>query len=318
MSDLPEVTIYTDGGADPNPGPGGWGAVLVSGMQMKEISGADPATTNNRMELTAAISALGLLRKRCRIHLHTDSQYLRRGITEWVEGWRAHGWRKRNGAPVENVDLWQALLRESARHDVDWHWVRGHRGDPLNERADALATEARQALARGDHPGRPAVGQTAEEAESLPAVSVYARGCALGVPGPAGYAATVAPEDGEPRVVSGGWESATSNAMELWAAIAGLRTLRERSSVAVYTTSSYVLEGATRWLAAWERRGWRTKDGRPVKNREIWEELARVMGDHDVHWFQLTAGADVEESRMAAEAARAEAERMRDGKTATT
>lgn len=318
MSDLPEVTIYTDGGADPNPGPGGWGAVLVSGMQMKEISGADPATTNNRMELTAAISALGLLRKRCRIHLHTDSQYLRRGITEWVEGWRAHGWRKRNGAPVENVDLWQALLRESARHDVDWHWVRGHRGDPLNERADALATEARQALARGDHPGRPAVVQTAEEAESLPAVSVYARGCALGVPGPAGYAATVAPEDGEPRVVSGGWESATSNAMELWAAIAGLRTLRERSSVAVYTTSSYVLEGATRWLAAWERRGWRTKDGRPVKNREIWEELARVMGDHDVHWFRLTAGADVEESRMAAEAARAEAERMRDGKTATT
>lgn len=318
MSDLPEVTIYTDGGADPNPGPGGWGAVLVSGMQMKEISGADPATTNNRMELTAAISALGLLRKRCRIHLHTDSQYLRRGITEWVEGWRAHGWRKRNGAPVENVDLWQALLRESARHDVDWHWVRGHRGDPLNERADALATEARQALARGDRPGRPAVGQTAEEAESLPAVSVYARGCALGVPGPAGYAATVAPESGEPRVVSGGWESATSNAMELWAAIAGLRTLRERSSVAVYTTSSYVLEGATRWLAAWERRGWRTKDGRPVKNREIWEELARVMGDHDVHWFRLTAGADVEESRMAAEAARAEAERMRDGKTATT
>jgi len=260
------------------------------------------------------LTALETLRKRCRVQIYTDSQYLRRGITEWVAGWQAHGWRKRNGAPVENVDLCQALLKQTERHDVEWHWVRGHRGNPLNERADALATAARQALARGGRAGGRPSGGPAADVDALPTVAIYARGCALGVPGPAGYAAAVVPEGGEPRVVSGGWESATSNAMELWAVVAGLRTLRERSSVSIYTTSSYVLDGATRWLAGWERRGWRTKDGRPVKNREIWEELARMMGDHDVHWFRLAGDATVEESRMAAEAARAEAERMRDGR----
>jgi len=139
---LPEVTIYTDGGADPNPGPGGWGAVLVQGLHTREISGADPATTNNRMELTAAIMALRMLRPRCRVQIVTDSQYLRRGITEWVANWEAHGWRKRNGAPVENVDLWQALLKETARHEVTWRWVRGHAGNACNERVDALAKKA--------------------------------------------------------------------------------------------------------------------------------------------------------------------------------
>lgn len=308
MNDLREVTIYTDGGADPNPGPGGWGAVLVSGLQTKEISGADPATTNNRMELTAAIVALRMLRQRCRVRLVTDSQYLRRGITEWVEGWEQRGWRKRNGAPVENVDLWQALLKETARHEIDWHWVRGHRGNPLNERADALASLARRGLGRAGGQGK---GPRPAAPEELPRVTVYARGCALGVPGPAGYAAALMRDGDEPRLVSGGWPTATSNAMELWAVIAALRGLRERSSVDLYTTSAYVFEGATRWLAGWERRGWTTSDGRPVQNREIWEELTRVLGDHDVRWHRQRAAEAGEESRMASDAARAEAERQK-------
>jgi len=309
---LPEVTIYTDGGADPNPGPGGWGAVLVQGLHTREISGADPATTNNRMELTAAIMALRMLRPRCRVQIVTDSQYLRRGITEWVANWEAHGWRKRNGAPVENVDLWQALLKETARHEVTWRWVRGHAGSPLNERADALATAARRALGRGS--GGRAAGRASGggAAGALPRVAIYARGCALGVPGPAGYAACVVPEGGDPRILSGGWPLASSNAMELQAVIAGLRSLRDISSVDLHSTSAYVCEGATRWLAGWEQRGWRTADGRPVRNRELWEELTRVLGDHDVRWHQDAADAATEESRMAAEAARAEAVRQRD------
>ncbi len=313
MNDLREVTIYTDGGADPNPGPGGWGAVLVHGMSTKDISGAEPATTNNRMELTAAIMSLRMLGPRCRVRVVTDSQYLRRGITEWVAGWERQGWRKRNGAPVENVDLWQALLKEVGRHEVEWAWVRGHRGNPLNERADALASAALRAIA-----GRKSqAGRSAAAPQDLLRVAIYARGCALGVPGPAGYAATIVREGQDPQVASGGWPLASSNVMELQAVIAGLRTLRDLAAVELHTTSAYVFEGATRWLAGWEHRGWTTADGRPVKNREVWEELTRLLGDHDVRWHQDSASGAPEESRMAAEAARAEAERQRDKAPAT-
>jgi len=143
---LPEVTIYTDGGADPNPGPGGWGAVLVQGLHTREISGADPATTNNRMELTAAIMALRMLRPRCRVQIVTDSQYLRRGITEWVATWQRNGWRTAAKQPVKNQDLWRALQTAMRPHRVTWHWIKGHAGNPLNERADRLAVTALNTL----------------------------------------------------------------------------------------------------------------------------------------------------------------------------
>lgn len=322
-NDLPHVEIYTDGGCDPNPGPGGWGAVLVFGVRTKEISGADPATTNNRMELTAAINALRALVRPCDVVVHTDSQYLRRGITEWLPAWRARGWRKANGSPVENQDLWQALVEEENRHRVEWRWVRGHRGNPLNERADRLATEARQRMLAGDplqqeDPPAPRAAARRRPAHQLPRVNVYARACVLGVPGPGGYAALIAEvaddgEPSEPRIVSGGWPLTTSNAMELWAVVKGLQALRQRSQVTVYTGSKYVLEGATRWLASWERNDWRTRTGRPVKNRELWEELVRVVGDHDVTWVALSQAADSAHSERTARMARAEAERVRAG-----
>ena len=129
---LPQVRIYTDGGCDPNPGPGGWGAVLVAGPHTKEISGASRATTNNRMELTAAISALELLRQPCDVALYTDSQYLHKGITQWLGKWRENGWRTSRKKPVENQDLWRELDSQCQRHRITWRWVKGHRGDPLN------------------------------------------------------------------------------------------------------------------------------------------------------------------------------------------
>jgi ribonuclease HI len=135
----PFVIIHTDGACSGNPGPGGWGAVLRSGPNTREICGGEAATTNNRMELLAAIMALETLKKPCLVELHTDSQYVRQGITEWIHGWKRRGWRKADGKPVLNADLWQRLEAAAARHAVDWRWVRGHAGDPLNERADALA-----------------------------------------------------------------------------------------------------------------------------------------------------------------------------------
>ncbi len=135
----PEVIIYTDGACSGNPGPGGWGAILISGANERELWGGDPQTTNNRMEMMAAIQALETLKRPCTVELHTDSQYLRQGITEWISGWKARGWKTADRKPVKNEDLWRRLDEARARHQVAWRWVKGHNGHPLNERADALA-----------------------------------------------------------------------------------------------------------------------------------------------------------------------------------
>lgn len=139
------VIIYTDGACSGNPGPGGWGAVLAYDGHRKELSGGEPETTNNRMEILAAIRALEALKRRSLVELHTDSRYLRDGITDWIRKWKTNGWRTAAKKPVKNVDLWQRLDALIAEHDVTWHWVRGHAGHPENERADELA---RQAIAR--------------------------------------------------------------------------------------------------------------------------------------------------------------------------
>ncbi len=141
------VTIYTDGACSGNPGPGGWGAILQFNGQEKEIFGGEPLTTNNRMELMAAIIALESLKRPCPVILYTDSQYVRQGITEWIHGWKKRQWRKADGKPVINTDLWQRLETANKAHKVDWRWVRGHAGDPMNERADALARQGTE-LAR--------------------------------------------------------------------------------------------------------------------------------------------------------------------------
>jgi len=144
------VEIWTDGACSGNPGPGGWGAVLVYGATEKELSGAEPETTNNRMELMAAISALNTLKRPCHVVLHTDSQYVKGGITGWIFGWKKNGWRTADKKPVKNVDLWQALDDAIARHEVEWRWVKGHAGEPNNERADALARAAIKAMREAD------------------------------------------------------------------------------------------------------------------------------------------------------------------------
>ncbi|REH36962.1 ribonuclease HI [Paraperlucidibaca baekdonensis] len=137
-----EVVIYTDGACRGNPGPGGWGALLRSGVHEKSISGYEPATTNNRMELTAALMALRALKSPSRVVLWTDSEYLRKGMSEWLPGWQARGWKTAAKQPVKNADIWQALIVAAEPHVVDWRWVKGHAGDPGNEAVDKLATEA--------------------------------------------------------------------------------------------------------------------------------------------------------------------------------
>ena len=139
---MKHVEIFTDGACKGNPGPGGWGAVLRTGGHEKELSGSDPATTNNRMEMTAVIEALRALNSPCEVKLHTDSKYVIDGITKWIFGWQKNGWKNAAKKPVANADLWLALVEAKRLHKVSWHWVKGHSGHPENERADVLASNA--------------------------------------------------------------------------------------------------------------------------------------------------------------------------------
>ncbi len=141
MSKLPQVTIYTDGSCEPNPGAGGWAALLLFADKQIPLSGAEADTTNNRMELTAAVEALRALPERSQVKMYTDSQYLKKGITEWMPGWRARNWKRKGGA-LANVDLWKALDKALKAHDVDWHWVKAHASSQYNNRVDQLAREA--------------------------------------------------------------------------------------------------------------------------------------------------------------------------------
>ena len=139
-----DVIIFTDGACSGNPGPGGWGAILTARGKERELCGGEAHTTNNRMEMLAAIRALEALTRPCRVELHTDSQYLRSGVTEWLAGWKSRGWKTADKKPVKNEDLWRELDAARARHQVDWRWVKGHAGHPMNERADALARRGLQ------------------------------------------------------------------------------------------------------------------------------------------------------------------------------
>jgi len=286
---LSEVTIYTDGGADPNPGTGGWAAILIDPAtgKAREISGGEGRATNNRMELTAAIRALEALRRPCRVHLFTDSQYLRKGITEWLPGWIARGWRRKAGE-LQNEDLWRRLAELIESHEVHWDWVRGHAGNRWNERADELATQEIRKR-RG--------GRTAAAA---PEAEVFLRVSCAGRKG--GWAALVRQGGGE-TVLSGGLGTTTSNQLDLLGAIAALERLPRGTSVAVHTGSDYLRNGAARWLDGWKRRGWKTQEGQPVLNRDLWERLEAAMAGRRVTWPEVK-GLDLPELKELGKAAK--------------
>jgi ribonuclease HI len=158
MRPRPLIVIYTDGACSGNPGPGGWGAVLISGEHRKELLGGETVTTNNRMELLAAISALEALKRPSRVELHTDSEYLRNGISGWIHNWKRNGWKTADGKPVKNADLWQRLDASRALHEIDWHWVKGHAGDRENQRADQLARHGMKPYRKSIKPTQPLKG----------------------------------------------------------------------------------------------------------------------------------------------------------------
>jgi ribonuclease HI len=291
---LPAVTIYTDGGADPNPGTGGWAAILLdpASGKTRELSGGERRATNNRMELTAAIRGLESLKRRCRVHLFTDSQYLRKGITQWLPGWIARGWRRKDGE-LQNEDLWRRLAELIQLHEVRWDWIKGHAGNRWNERADELATlEIRKLRGGGGMPAAPVAPADAE---------VFLRVAGSGKRG--GWAALIRKE-GQETILSAGLSGATPNQLDLLGAITSLESLPPGISVAIHTGSDYLRNGASRWIEGWRRRGWKTQEGQPVQNRDLWERLERAIAARRVTWPEVK-GRDLPEMEEAGRLAKA-------------
>ena len=298
------VTVYTDGGASPNPGPGGWGVVLLRpGAEPVELSGGEAQTTNNRMELTAAIRALEALAPDEAARLHVDSQYLRQGITSWLHAWVRRGWRRADGKPVENEDLWRRLWVLAAGRTLDWRWVRGHAGNRWNERADRLAAAEIRRLHGGRHGA--AAGRATEPADWEVHLRVSADGreggWAAAVRGPGDEAAA-----GEGRVVTGTATGQTAHRLEVLAAAEVLESLPAGATVDFHTPSDYLRHGASRWLPAWRRRGWVKKDGGAVANRDAWQRLAAALAGRTVRWpdprgaDEASGGAELEKRARAA------------------
>jgi ribonuclease HI len=277
----PPTEVYTDGGASPNPGPGGWGVVLLRPATEgpEELSGGEARTTNNRMELTAAIRALEALAPGEAARLHVDSQYVRQGMTQWLPAWVRRGWRKADGKPVENDDLWRRLAALAHGRELEWRWVKGHSGDDWNERADRLAAAEIRRL----HGEKGSGGAGAEAAEWQVHLRVSADR------GGGGWAAALrGPEDeaaaGEGRVLTGTASGTTGNRLEILAAAEVLESLPAGASVDFHTPSDYLRHGASRWLPAWRRRGWVKKDGGAVANRDAWQRLAAALAPRRVRW----------------------------------
>jgi ribonuclease HI len=295
------VIIYTDGACDPNPGPGGWAAILRYGQHEKVLSGGKPQTTNNRMELRAALSALQALKRGCHITLYTDSEYVRQGITNWLPSWQENGWRTRQRSPVQNQDLWEALANEIRRHKVEWRWVRGHAGNPLNERVDGLA---RAAIPRPDAPNKES---ERDSQQSLNVIHIFTRASCLGSPGTGGWAVVMRKGD-EITSLSGSSTETTANALELQAAINALTVLQPPSQIRLYTVSKYLHQGITRWMDNWRQRDWQTREGKPVRHKALWLKLQELIDQHQVEWHLLSPDDRPQESEqaatLAAEAAR--------------
>ncbi len=292
MSDT-KVTIYTDGGADPNPGYGGWAAVLLYGEHEKVLTGNEPNSTNNRMELQAAIQALSALKRPCTVDLYTDSQYLRRGITEWIDGWAAKNWRS-SGKAIQNVDLWQTLWPLTKKHTIAWHWVKGHAGNKYNEMVDELATKARLEI----------TPQTTLD-ENL--IKLFVRGSCKGNPGRGGWGAIIEEASGETEQFRGNELDTTNNRMELIAVLEGLRQLEKGTAVQVITVSDYLFQGATQWIKGWRKRNWQKKEGQLIANADLWQQLDKAGHHYKIHWLNAKGKQDQylglqEASQLAAEA----------------
>jgi ribonuclease HI len=276
----PKVTIYTDGGCVPNPGVGGFAALLMfEDGQQKEISGGELESTNNRMELTAAIMALETLPTSYEVDLYTDSQYLKNGITEWIKNWIKKNWRD-----VKNPDLWKRLYTETKRHQIHWHWVKGHAGHEHNERVDMLAMKEIEKLS-GISPKT-----SSSTAPSGEKVNIYASAAMAGRNG--SWGVVIVDEQAGEKQLFGSEANTSANRLHLVAAITALEKIDRVSQINFYTDSEYLEKGIQSWIHGWLKNNWRTASGEPVKNQDQWKKLYALHKKHSVKWILTVAASN--------------------------
>lgn len=268
MSNKAPVKIYTDGGADPNPGPGGWGAVILRDDEIaQELSGGVGETTNNRMELQAALSALESLPESSQVDLYTDSQYLRDGITKWMKNWQRNGWLSSTGESVKNRDLWEAISAAMGQHEITWHWVRGHMGDKYNERAHELASAA---IPRREQSINPNARR----------VYIKIAGPLNGKMGACGWAARIIKGE-KSHIIQGRHPEMSINQFSIYAAIEALRALPADEPAQIFTYNSYLHDGITRWAKGWQAKGWPDT----IKFVDLWQTLLRLHNERELTWY---------------------------------
>ena len=303
------IVIYTDGSCAPtNPGPGGWAYLsIVDGSATTVVSGSQSFTTNNRMELTAAIEALRSCHDEASVELHTDSEYVRLGITQWVQNWKRNRWERRNHQEVLNKDLWCELDAENERVEVQWHWVKAHAGHEFNDWVDEAARNA--AVKAKESCDCAVATETISvpfiDNETLDARDSYFVAAVSESSGMGRCAWAVVRLRGEEQSTECGFEPrSTLNRTLLMAAISTARSLQVGERVSFFTDSEYLYRGATQWLTTWKRRDWRKSDNNPVLNRELWIALDADQGRTDIDWrTQLTAESEkivFEQARSAA------------------
>lgn len=273
LNDLPMVQIYTDGSCSPNPGRGGWGAVIIDAdQQTRTLKGSEQETTNNRMELTAALRALQSLSDPHQVEVVTDSRYLKDGISLWLANWRQRGWITATGEEVRNRDLWEPLAVEIERHSVSWNWVKGHGTDAWNILADELASSVRH------HSPLPL--------DDLNAVHIFLaitwRQKLL-----AGAWAGVMQYRNHYRVIGNMRREGTGNSLHITSAVSALQELKRNLPVHVYTTSGYLKDGASNWLSQWRNRDWLTREGAEVSNQADWQQLSHLLDRLSVNFHLI-------------------------------
>ena len=286
---LPLVKIFTDGSCSPNPGPGGWGVVILSvNGKKQELSGKVQETTNNRMELQAALEALKFLHSPCAVQLYTDSRYLQNGITSWIDAWRKKNWITSEGKPVSNRDLWEALDHVVMQHEVQWIWVKGHADNPYNEEADNLAVAAR--------------GRKTLPLEDETAVHIF-----LGITWKQkikrGSWAAIFRYQNHYRVTGELVENSSANRIHILSACLALQCLKRKMHVHIYTSSGYLRDGAANWMKGWINNGWRTREGKMVSNKKEWQLLSELLQSQIVTFHVIDKAAPPCHSQEAKELA---------------
>ena len=282
MADIhqrPELLIYTDGACSPNPGPGGWGAVIIKdGSVLAELSGSEEHSTNNRMELSAAVEVLKSIKEPAKIDLYTDSVYLKNGITDWINTWQLNEWRTADRKEVKNSDLWRQLLDQIEHHQVQFHWIKGHAANPYNTRADELAVAARKeqwSAAESVYRSSPL---SADHIHLFTGVT-YKHADRIG-----GWAVILSWRT-HVKILGDGCRGMSANQLYLVAVINGLSSLKKELPVEVHTHSGYLYDGATNWLDGWKNRNWRTREGGEVSNKELWLQLDELLSRYQVTFY---------------------------------